>query len=168
MNLNRMTPLISAALLVFLGGVAQITYGQASQAGGNDCSLVTPAMLNKTLGQPMTRKPDAQKALPMYGGAPGWTCTYVVGAQNQEVDVQFAVYTEASAAKARQDFEKYAVAANDARGKPSIGDGAYWVEATKKTVILYVLKGKVHFSIQMRPSNEKQLTELAAAVAATI
>lgn len=168
MDVNRRIPLISAALLVFLGGGVQMTYGQAPPAGGNDCSLVTPEMLSKTLGQPMTRKPEARNAMPMYGGAPGWSCTYFVGPQTQGVKVEFSIYTEASAAKARQDFEKYSVAADAARGKPSIGDGAYWVAATKNTVILYVLKGKVHFSIQMRPANEKQLTELAAAVAARI
>ena len=153
-------------------------YGQASPAGGNDCSLVTPAMLNKTLGQPMTGKPEVQKAPPMYEGAWGWHCTYSVGYQNHGgVKVEFSVYTEASAAKARQDFDAYAIAADDARGKPSVGDGAYWVEpdaskrasdTSKKTLFLYVLKGKVHFSLELTPANEKQLSELAAAVAASI
>jgi len=174
MDLNRRTPLISAALLVFLGGGARMTYGQVPPTGGTDCSLVTPAMLNKTFGQPMTGKPEVEKALPMYGGASGWHCTYSVGNPTQRVKVEFSVYTEASAAKARQDFNTYSVAADVARGKPSIGDGAYWVEPTKKTLALYVLKGKVHFSLQAHfsqevgPANEKQLSELAAAVAAGI
>ena len=145
-----------------------MTYGQVPPARGNDCSLVTPAMLNKTLGQPMIRKPEARNAMPMYGGAPGSNCTYFVGSPPQGVKVEFSIYTEASAAKARQDFEKYSAAADSARGKPSIGGDAYWVEATKKTLVLYVLKGKVHFSLQMRPANEKQLSELASAVAASI
>lgn len=174
MDLNRRTPPISAALLVFLGVGAPMTYGQAPPDGGGACSVLTPIMLREAFGQPVTGKPEAQKALPMYGGASGWNCTYSVGEPSQRVKVEFTVYTEASAAKAKQDFNTYSNAADVARGKPSIGDGAYWVEPTKRTLALYVLKGKVHFSLQahfsldVKPANEKQLSELAAAVAASI
>ena len=88
--------------------------------------------------------------------------------------VDFSVYAETTAAKAKQDFDRYAVAADYSRGKPSIGDSAYWVEPTKQTLAIFVLKGKVHFSIsvhfsiKMTTADEKKLKDLAAAVAAGI
>jgi hypothetical protein len=131
-----------------------------------DCSLLTPAMLEKALGDSF-RADSPMKALPMYGGASGWTCTYH-GRSPGGVRVDFSVYAETSPAKAKQDFDKYSVAADDSKGKPSIGDSAYWVSATKATLIIYVLKGNVHFSITMPSAKEKQLQDLAAAVAARI
>ena len=148
------------------------TQGQSEKtnpASANDCSLLTSAMLEKALGQALSGKPLAQEAPPMYGGASGWNCTYYVGQQNHGgLMVQFSVYTEASAAKAKQDFDTYAVAADDSRGKPSIGDSAYWVVPNKTTLLLFVLKGKVHFNLALTPANEKQLADLAAQVAAHI
>ena len=138
----------------------------AKTSSGTDCSLLTPMMLGKVLGDSF-RATSPEKALPMYGGAPGWSCTYH-GMSPGGVRVDFAVYSEASAAKAKQDFDKYSVAADNSRGKPSVGDSAYWVNISKTTLAIYVLKGKVHFSITMRPANEKQMQDLANAVAAQI
>ena len=189
MNSKLTVVLIPAVLLLSIGGGARMARAQQNKstqsqsdktnpAPANDCSLVTPAMLEKVLGQSVMGKPEAQKTPPMYGGAWGWNCTYYVGYQNHGgVKVEFSVYTEESAAKAKQDFDTYAIAADDSRGKPSIGDAAYWVEPggskkvadnSKKTLLIFVLKGKVHFNLELIPANEKQLTDLAAAVAAGI
>jgi hypothetical protein len=66
----------------------------------------------------------------MYGGACGWSCSYIVEHGNDGiVRIELTVYTEASSAKAKQDFDTYALAADDSKGKPSIGDSAYWVKS---------------------------------------
>ncbi|MBV9182300.1 MAG: hypothetical protein JO356_13400 [Acidobacteria bacterium] len=183
MNLELRILLIPLTLLAFVGVGARITYGQVpleqvaqteksdktSQASANDCSLLTSAMIQKVLGQSVTAKPEAQKAPPMYGGEWGWNCTYHVGYANHGgVEVQFSIYTEATAAKAKQDFDTYSVAAEQSKGKPSIGDSAYWVQASDTDLILYVLKGKVHFSLAVTRAKEKQLADLASEVAARI
>jgi hypothetical protein len=196
---SKLTLVLTTALLLFVGGGERMAYAgvrpdrmtgtlqdksiqsqsdRTNAAPANDCSLLTPAMLKKVLGQSELGKPEAQKVPPMYGGAWGWNCTYYLGYQNHGgVKVEFSVYTEESAAKAKQDFDTYAIAADDSRGKPSIGDAAYWVEPgtskrvtdnSKKTLLIFVLKGKVHFNLQLTPTNDKQLADLAAAVAAGI
>jgi hypothetical protein len=178
--------LITAALFIVIGDgvqmvsanprlarVAQTQQTKTAPTGSDnktspatDCSLLTPAMLEKVTGDSF-RAASPEKALPMYGGASGWSCTYHGGIP-ERVRVDFSIYSETSSAKAKQDFDKYAVAADDSKGKPSIGDSAYWVAITKKQLAIYVLKGKVHFSITMNPANENQLKDLAAAVAAGV
>lgn len=163
--------LITAALFLVIGGgvqmasanprLARVAQNKTAPTGTNDktspatdCSLLTPATLEKVVGD-------------SFRGAWGWSCTYH-GRSPGGVRVDFSVYSETSTAKAKQDFDTYAVAADGSKGKPSIGDSAYWVEPTKTTLSIFVLKGKVHFSITMHPANEKQLKDLAAAVAAGI
>ena len=178
--------LIAAALFPLIGSgvqmasanprlarVAQTQQNKTAATGtsdktspATDCSMLTPAMLEKVVGDSFRGAPP-EKALPMYGGASGWSCTYH-GTSPGGVRVDFSVYAETSTAKAKQDFDRYGVAADDSKGKPSIGDSAYWVQPTKTTLSIFVLKGKIHFSITMHPANEKQLKDLAAAVAAGI
>lgn len=178
--------LITAALFVVIGGgvqmasanprLARVAQTQQNKTAptetdhktspATDCSLLTPMMVGKVVGISV-RGDSPEKALPMYGGASGWSCTYRGGIP-ESVRVDFAVYSEMSPAKAKQDFDKYSVAADDSKGKPSIGDSAYWVNISKTTLAIFVLKGKVHFSITMRPANEKQMQDLANEVAAQI
>ena len=82
--------------------------------------------------------------------------------------VDFSIYEEASAAEAKHTFDTYAIAADDAKGKPSIGDSAYWVTNNKQEPYIYVLKGRVHFSLGMIPANETKLRDLAGAAASGI
>jgi hypothetical protein len=190
MESNVNVLVITAALFFVIGGGVQMAsasprLARAAQTQENktgptgtdnktspaaDCSLLTPTMLEKVLGDSF-RADSPEKALPMYGGASGSSCTY---RSRGGVRVDFSVYAETTAAKAKQDFDKYAVAADDSRGKPSIGDSAYWVEPTKQTLVIYVLKGKVHFSISVHfnikttTADEKPLKDLATAVAAGI
>lgn len=159
MNLKLKMALITAALLLVIGSDARIAHAQGNKTASNSgCPLLTSAMVQKVLGQPVQSRP-AEKAMSMYGGAPGWRCTYRAG----DVQIDFSVYTEASAQEAKREFDIYSAAADDSKGKPSIGDSAYWVVATKVTLYLYVLKGKVHFSIGMSPPNEAQMKSLASA-----
>ncbi|HEV8047410.1 MAG TPA: hypothetical protein VGP35_06765 [Terriglobales bacterium] len=158
------------------GAHAQGNQGAPSRTDNNkaatatSCSLLTAGTIEKVMGQSLWGNPQARTAPPMYGGASGSSCTYIVGA----VRIELTVYTEASSAKAKQDFDTYGLTANDSKGKPSIGDSAYWVEphtsksSRDSSLSLFVLKGKVHFSIKMTPANEKQLKDLAAAAAAGI
>ena len=164
MNSKLKLMLMAAAILLFVGSDAQTAHAQGNKtASASGCPLLTSAMVEKVLGQPVQSSP-AQQAQSMYGGAPGWSCTYRAGG----VRIDFAVYTEASAQEAKREFDKYSLAADDSKGKPPIGDSAYWVSATKMQLYLYVLKGKVHFSIAMRPPNETQMKSLAGAAAAGI
>lgn len=164
MNLRSKTVFISAALLLFIAGGAQIAPAQgnktAVQAG---CSPLTTAIVEKVLGQHIASEP-AHKIMAMYGGASGCGCTY----HGQNVRIDFSIYDEASLAEAKKAFYTYSVAADESKGKPAIGDSAYWVTDAKQEPYLYVLKGKVHFSIGMSLGNETKMKDLAGAVASAI
>lgn len=182
---NVMIALLFAVVFVWDG--AQRAHAQGNQgapsrtdnnktATATSCSLLTAATIEKVLGQSLWGNPKARTAPPMYGGAWGSSCSYIVEHENHGiVRIELTVYTEASSAKAKQDFDTYALTADASKGKPSIGDSAYWVKshassdrALDSSLDLFVLKGDVHFSIKMTPMNEKQLKDLAAAVAAGI
>jgi hypothetical protein len=145
-------------------------------ATATSCSLLTAGTIEKVLGKSLWGTPQARKAPPMYGGAWGWSCSYIAEHGNPGiVQIELTVYKEASSAKAKQDFDTYAITADDSKGKPSIGDSAYWVKShgSSDRVLdsnrdLFVLKGNVYFNIRMTPANEQQLKDLAAAVAAGI
>lgn len=157
--------LIPAAILLFMGTDAQMAHAQGNKpASGSGCPVLTSAMVEKVLGQKVQSSP-AHETQSMYGGgASGWGCTYRAG----DVRIDFAVYTEASPAEAKRQFEKYSIAADESKGRPSIGDSAFWVTDAKQEPYLYVLKGKVHFSIGMRLPNEDQMKSLAGAAVSGI
>ena len=165
MNSKLKLTLIPAAILLFMGTDTRMAHAQGNKtASDSGCPVLTSAMVEKVLGQKVQSSP-AQQALPMYGGgASGWSCTY----RGAGARIDFSVYTETSSAEAKRQFEKYSVAADDSKGKPSIGDSAYWVTDAKQEPYLYVLKGKVHFSIGMRLPNETQMKSLAVAAASGI
>ena len=162
---------ITAAILLFIGTDARMARAQGNtgasssdkSASASGCPVLTPAMVEKVMGGPVQSSP-AEKALPMYDGGPGWSCTY----RTAGVRIDFSVYTEASPAVAKHTHDKYSVAADDSKGRPSIGDSAYWVTNAKTEPYLFVLKGKVHFSIGMSPGNETQMKNLAAAAVSGI
>lgn len=172
MNSKLKLMLMTAAILLFIGTDARMARAQGNTgasssadktASASGCPVLTSAMVEKVLGQPVQSSP-AHKALPMYDGASGWSCTYRGGG----VRIDFTVYEEGSSAVAKHTHETYSVAADNSKDKPSIGDSAYWVTNAKQEPYLYVLKGKVHFSIGMRPGNETQMKNLAAAAASGI
>jgi hypothetical protein len=188
MNSKLKLVLITAALLALAGSTARLAYPggwpeRAAQSHGNEtassktdanttapadyCSLLTRATIEKALGQPLEDIPKAQKEPPMYVGAQGWSCTYHVGPENHGgVKVNLSIEAQASPAKAKEDFNKLAIGADDSKGRPSIGDAAFWFES--KAPYIWVLKGKFYFSIRTDGGTEKQAKELAAAVAARI
>ena len=134
------------------------------------CATLTSAALEKVLGQPFQEEPSETKSPPAYDGAWGWSCQYSSRkpASQGGVRVDLLIYEEASAAEAKQTFDKAAVFFIDSsKPKPSIGDSAYW-QSTDKGLAIHVLRGNVHFSFQIEPSNEKQLNDLATALAARL
>jgi hypothetical protein len=145
---------------------------ESKTAAATGCSLLTPAMLEKVLGQPFEDDPVETKALPAYGGAWGSNCQYhsKKPASQGGVRVDFLVYVEASTAEAKQTFDKAAAFfADRSKPKPSgIGDSSYWQNTDKDEPQIHVLKGKVHYSLGMQPANEKLLKDLATAAAARI
>lgn len=164
--------MLTAAILLFVGSDVRATWAQANKsatdrtsktAQGSDCPVLTSAMVDKVMGEHLN-KDTVQQILPMYGGASGSGCTY----HGPGVRIDFAVYTEASTAVAKRAFYTYSAAADESKGKPSIGESAYWVTDQKQEPYLYVLKGKTHFSIGMRPGNETQMKSLASAAASGI
>ncbi|MHB8486441.1 MAG: hypothetical protein ACYDCM_12050 [Candidatus Acidiferrales bacterium] len=141
---------------------------KASPASG--CSLLTPAMIEKATGQPFQGKSEGHKAMPMYtGGAWGSTCTY-----HASMRIDFSIYAEASSAKAKDDFDKLAIGADDSKGRPAIGESAFWSNTDSGEPYVYVLKGKVYFLIGMGGTKRgdenqmRQTKDLAAAIAARI
>lgn len=145
---------------------APLTHAAPAASG---CAMLTPAMIEKVLGQAV-RVNDTHKAMPMYGGAWGSSCDY----RGEGVRIDFVVYEEATAAKAKQDFDKLSIGADESAGKPSIGESAFWNNTDSTHPYLYVLKDKVYFLVSMsgtKRGDEKQMREtkdLAAAAAARI
>jgi hypothetical protein len=167
-NMNSKIKLmpITVAIVLFIGTNARMAIAQgktSSSASGSGCPVLTSAMVEKVLGQQVQSSP-AERTLSMYGGASGWSCRYRGGGAR----IDFSVYIEASSQEAKREFDIYSVAADASKGKPSIGDSAYWVTDAKQEPYLYVLKGKVHFSIGMTPANETQMKSLAGAAASGI
>lgn len=149
--------LIAAALLPFIGGGARMAYAAPSADG---CSLLTPAQIQKVLGQPFSA-PKEGKLIPPFGSKWGSHCTYE-SRKSGEIYVDFWVYVTASPAQAKQWFDMGAAVT---KSKQAIGDSAY---IDPSNGYIYVLKGKVYYWISIAPANETQEKDLAASVAARI
>ena len=160
MNSKLRFALIATALLIFGASSARIA-GAAPQGPG--CSLLTPAQIQKVLGQPFGA-PTETKAYPAYKGQSwGSHCEYRSTRGNMQVD--FIVYVDRSASEAKQTFEKLSAwsSLSSHISKASVGDQAYIVGHA-----IHVLKGKVRYAVSISTENEKQVIDLASAVAAQI
>ncbi|MFZ0212295.1 MAG: hypothetical protein WBE20_09215 [Candidatus Acidiferrales bacterium] len=159
MNSKFRLALVFTALFIFAASTARIT-SAAPAAGG--CSMLTPAQIGKVLGQPFGA-PAETKAPPAYGNQPwGSHCEYSSQKQSNAT-VTFIVYVDASPSEAKQTFDKLAFWYRP-KSKPAIGDEAY-IDAQGA---IHVLKGKVRFYLSISSANEKQTTDLAAAIAKSI
>lgn len=128
----------------------------------DSCSLLTPAQIQKVLGQPFGQ-PSESKAPPAYGNQPwGANCEYS-SQKGAHVTVVFIAYVEASASEAKQTFDKLS-AWFAPKSRPAIGDSAY-IDSDNA---IHVLKGKVRYYISLDPQNEKQMKDLAASIAGHI
>jgi hypothetical protein len=150
-------PILGGLLLLAMSGVPA-----AYAAPPSGCSMLAPAQIQKTVGQPFGA-PKETKAPPAYGKQPwGAHCEY--NSRNApDVTVTFIVYVDASASQAKQTFDMLSMWF-PAKSKEAIGDAAY----IDKEGAIHVLKGKVRYFISIDPANEKKLKDLATAVAAGI
>jgi|SRR5487761_706939 len=159
MNSKFKLLLIVAAFLVTGVGSTRSAYA-APQATG--CSMLTPAQIQKVLGQPFGA-PKVGKWPPAYGKQPwGTECEYK-SMKTPDVKVTFIVYVEASPSEAKQTFDKLSMWF-PAKSKPAIGDSAY----IDRSHAIHVLKGKVRYYISIDPANEKQAKDLATSIAGRI
>lgn len=133
------------------------------------CSLLPASQIQKTVGQPFS-DPSENKVPPAFGKQPwGTHCDYRA-VKGPNVHVIFIVYEDSSAAEAKQTFEKLAIWFAPKSKPAGIGDSAY---VDRKNAI-HVVKGKVRYYIELdpvgefTPTNEKQVKDLAVAVAGRI
>ncbi len=151
--------LIAATFLILSVGSARTAHA-APQGPG--CSMLTPAQIQKVLGQPFGA-PTVGAWPPAYGQQPwGSQCRYS-SLKGPHVAVDFIVYVDASPAEAKQTFAKLSMWF-PAKSKLAIGDSAY----IDSSGAIHVLKGKVRFYISLEPKNEKQMKDLATSVAGGI
>ena len=147
--------LILALVLATGGGHVALALPMA-----NDCSPLSPAQIQKVLGRPFGA-PDKTQSPPAFGKQPwGTHCTYH-SQKGTNGRVDFIIYTDASAAEAKQTFERLMMWF-PAKSKPSgIGDSAY----IDSRGAIHVLKGKTRYFLSVDPSDENHLKDLASAVA---
>src|SRR5882724_3379199 len=129
------TKLLAAVVVrfAFTFWLSQPTYGAPTD---DVCSLRPASQLEKTLRESFGG-PQKLKAPPAYRGQPvGTHCTYT--AEEKRELVVFIVYTDPSAAEAKETFDQLS-AWFPAKSKPSVGDSAY----TDSRKAIHVLKGEV-------------------------
>lgn len=151
--------LIIAVFLIFGAGSARHTYA-APQGPG--CSLLTPAQIQKVLGQPFGA-PTIGAWPPAFGTQPWGSQCHYSSQKGPRASVTFIVYVDASSSEAKQTFDKLTMWFAP-KEKPAIGDSAY-IDAKGA---IHVLKGKTRYYISIEPANEKQMKDLATSIAARI
>lgn len=152
------TEILVATLVLATCGVEALASPPA-----NECSELSPAQIQKVLGHPFGEA-DKTQAPPAFGKQPwGAHCTYA-SQKGTNVRVDFIIYTDASAAEAKQTFERLMMWF-PAKSKPSgIGDSAY----IDSRGAIHVLKGKTRYFLSVDPRDESHLKELASSVAANL
>lgn len=152
-------------VLIVLGVLAGMVFATSQEtfaaSPSDDCALLTPAQVEKVVGQPFGA-PKKIALIPPFGNKWGSHCIYK-SLKDENVVVDFLVYVTASPAQAKQWFDMGA-AAGKQKSKPAIGDSAY-VDSNEE---VYVVKSNVLYSITMARGNLKQKQDLAASVASRI
>lgn len=127
--------------------LALVACATVAHAQSDPCSWITPAQLTKELGvkQPYAA-PQKSEAIPAYRGQnPGTNCVF-----SGSPGVRLVVYTDRSAAEAKQTFESMMGSFYKVASKPSdLGDEAYF--DTRHG--LHVLKGKTRFFLEISLSD---------------
>ncbi|MHB8524738.1 MAG: hypothetical protein ACYDD2_01075 [Candidatus Acidiferrales bacterium] len=159
MNWKSKVAVILGAFFVCALGVSRVAYA-APQGPG--CSLLTPAQIQKVLGQPFGA-PEESNWPPAYGKQPWGTQCQYASQKGPSTKVTFIVYFEQTAAAAKQTFDKLTMWF-PAKSKPAIGDSAY----IDRSHAIHVLKGKVRYYVSIDPANEKQAKDLARSIAGRI
>jgi hypothetical protein len=133
------------------------------------CSLLTPVQLERVLGQPFELSDRSLAPTSHPGQPPGRECDYTAqkGATRKVV---FIAFVDASAAQARETYDKLTSWMAPKSKLPGLWDAAY----VDDNHAIHVLKGKVRYYITIvpfgtaTPEREKQLRDLADCVAARI
>ncbi|HEV2315000.1 MAG TPA: hypothetical protein VGR94_06820 [Candidatus Acidoferrales bacterium] len=159
MNWKSKVAVILGAFFLCALGVSRTAYAAPT---ADNCALLTPAQIQKVLGQPFGA-PGESKWPPAYGKQPWGTQCQYASQKGPNTKVTFIVYFEQTAAEAKQTFDKLSMWF-PAKSKPTIGDSAYM----DNSHAIHVLKGKVRYYISIDPANEKQAKDLAASIAARI
>lgn len=150
--------LIGFALLVaMMWGASQRAYATAPS---DACALLTPAQVEKVVGQPFNA-PTKTPLIPPFGDKWGSHCTYK-SQKGGNIVVDFFVYVTASPAQAKQWFNMGAAVAKH-KSPAAIGDSAY-IDYSE----IHVLKSNVLYWIVISPGNPKRQEELAVSVASRI
>jgi len=128
------------------------------------CSLLAPAQLEKTLGQPFSPAERSTAPAPYAGQPSGTKCEYS-SQKGAAIQATLIAYVDPSAAQAKQNFDKLSMWFAP-KSKPAVGDSAY-IDANDA---IHVLKGRVRYYIAIEPigNMEKQLKDLAVLVAAQL
>lgn len=179
------TTVILLAITVVSSGLAQdvekyhstTSESQSKSGSAEGCVLMPIPLLDKMFGEKFDDANSLldEKSPPPFDGSWGRHCEFRSAppfAKGHEMELDFTVYVEASTAEAKQTFEKLAGFMED-KSKPApsgLGDRAYWQSTDPKHLVLYVLRGKAHYSVGGEPKDvsEKQLIELARAVSAQL
>lgn len=152
------------AMLVVFGflSIATSNLAWAKDPPSDLCSLVTPEQLQKILGDAFNEPKRGTWPAPFAGQPSGTQCVYMPKRVAAHA-VTFIAYADASAAQAKENFEKLS-AFYPAKSKPSVGDSAY----IDTHHAIHVLKGRVRYFIDASSSHEQQATDLAKVVAAEL
>lgn len=159
MNWKSKVAAVLGTFLVFTVYSSRAAYAAPT---ADNCALLTPAQIQKVLGQPFGA-PGESKWPPAYGKQPWGTQCQYDSQKGPNTKVTFIVYIEQTAAEAKQTFDKLSMWF-PAKSKPAVGDAAYM----DSSHAIHVLKGKVRYYVSIDPVNEKQVKDLATAVAAGI
>lgn len=159
MNWKSKVAVVLGTFLVFTVDSSRAAYAAPT---ADNCALLTPAQIQKVLGQPFGA-PGESKWPPAYGKQPWGTQCQYDSQKGPNTKVTFIVYIEQTAAEAKQTFDKLSMWF-PAKSKPAVGDAAYM----DSSHAIHVLKGKVRYYVSIDPVNEKQVKDLATAVAAGI
>jgi len=114
-----------------------VSSAQAKDPPSDLCSLLTPAQLEKSLGQPFSESGKSAAPAPYAGQPKGTNCQYS-SQKGASMAVGFIVYVDASAAQAQQNFDKSSMWYAP-KSRPTAGDSAY-IDAKGA---IHVLKGRV-------------------------
>lgn len=151
--------ILIVVLLLAMGGVE----AALASPSANECSPLSPVEIQKVLGQPFG-EPEQAQAPPAFGKQPwGTHCTYH-SQKGTNASVDFIIYNDASAAEAKQTFERLMMWFPAKSKPPGIGDSAY----IDSRGAIHVLKGKTRYFLSADPGDENHLKDLASSVAAQL
>jgi hypothetical protein len=155
--------LLIAALVL---AVLPLCLAHAANPPADLCSLLTSSDVSKTLGSTYPAPSKSEAPRPFAGTATGADCYYKASGGPQ---LWFRAYSDPSPAAATELFHRLAAFYAPPSPVSGLADEAYF----DKHHGLHVRKGQVRYFLQLDVSNfsaknQKQLTDLAAHVAAQL